>query len=117
MKRYISAILLLGVVLLLTQCSIFTKTLNYRVDGSSSSIVVLYQAKDTGLSEVTAQAPWSSGDIILWSNETPFVAFIQVQNNHSVNTVTVYITEDEENAITPFQVGPGQTGTGYVIIY
>jgi hypothetical protein len=87
------------------------------VDGSSSSIVVLYQAKDTGLSEVTAQAPWSSGDITLWSNETPFVAFIQVKNNDSVNTVTVYITEDEENAINPFQVGPGQTGTGYVIIY
>ncbi len=108
MKKLALAILILGTVLSLTQCELLVPTLQYRLTGTSSSVSINYQTKETPIAQVATTSPWTSEEIKLWSGDRPFVAFIEVVNHDTANGVTVdVLVNGEVEATTSIAASSG----------
>jgi len=97
MKRIALVILLVGVVLSLTQCELFQTTLEYNINGNSTNLNIRYNDGTSGeiVDATGVQTQWSSGTFVLYSDERPFLAYIEVTNDDIASTgVTVEILED-----------------------
>lgn len=113
MKRIALVLLMAGIILTLSQCELFYTTVEYNISGNSDSLTIRYNGDEDMIEDVTASSPWSHS-FELYSDERPFVAFIQVVND-GLDTVTVQILEDGDVDIFTDLAAGATTDLYYII--
>jgi hypothetical protein len=106
MKKLAFAVLIVGAVFALSQCELFGTNVEYSVNGSFSSVRILYNDETGEGVEVYTTTPWSTS-FNLYSSDLPFAAALQVSNYDLVNTVILEILV--EGSSIADSAGPGVT--------
>jgi hypothetical protein len=94
MRKLAFAVLVGAGLFALSQCELFYATVEYRIEGSSTSLDFRYLDGEGHLTESSGAAAPLSVSFQLFNSQLPFLAFIEVTNNDFANEVTADILED-----------------------